>query len=219
MNAAQPLRLVVLISGSGSNLQAIIDRCADHSINATIEAVISNREGVQGLNRAAEANISHETLDHTTFENRESFDQALAKRIDNYQPDLVILAGFMRILSADFVRHYSGRMLNIHPSLLPLYQGLHTHKRALEDGVSEHGASVHFVTEELDGGPAILQAATAVDKNDTEASLAQRILILEHQIYPAVIDWYAQGRIHWEQGKGIMFDQKLLSQPLRWQGS
>jgi len=216
MSAARPLRLVVLISGSGSNLQAIIDSCAKESSQAKVVAVISNRDGVQGLTRAAKANIDQEVLDHSGFESREAFDRTLAERIDSYQADLVILAGFMRILSPDFVRHYSGRMLNIHPSLLPQFQGLHTHRRALEAGVSEHGASVHFVTEELDGGPVILQAAIAVKEGDTENTLAQRVLSVEHKIYPAVIDWFAQGRIKWDTDKGILFDQQPLRDPIRW---
>jgi len=218
MSASGKPRLVVLISGSGSNLQAIIDGCADGSIPAEVAAVISNRPGVRGLQRASDAGIAHEVLDHTGFDSREAFDTALAELIDSHAPDLVILAGFMRILTPEFVRHYNGRMLNIHPSLLPHFQGLHTHRRALEAGHQQHGASVHFVTEELDGGPVILQAAVPVQTGDDEASLAARVLEQEHKIYPEAVKWFASGRLRLDPGEGVMLDGKPLHSPVRWQG-
>ena len=203
--------IVVLISGSGSNLQAIIDA----GLDVDIRAVISNRPDVRGLERAEKAGIATAVLDHKAYEDRESFDKALAELIDQYEPDLVVLAGFMRILTPGFVRHYLGRMLNIHPSLLPKYQGLHTHRRALEANDSEHGASIHFVTEELDGGPVIVQASVPVEQGDDESTLAARVLIQEHQIYPAAIAWFAQGRLRL-QDSNVVFDNKPLNNPLKW---
>ncbi|MCK5896887.1 MAG: phosphoribosylglycinamide formyltransferase [Cocleimonas sp.] len=180
-------RIVVLISGNGSNLQAIIDTISKGEINANITQVISNKANVYGLIRAESASIDTTVIDHTHYENRELFDQALAKKIDHYSPDIVVLAGFMRILTKEFVTHYSGRLINIHPSLLPLYRGLHTHKRALQDNVSQHGASVHFVTIELDAGAVITQGIVPVKKNDTETVLAARVQTIEHIIYPHAI--------------------------------
>jgi phosphoribosylglycinamide formyltransferase-1 len=216
MNEHPSLRLVVLISGSGSNLQAIINGCADGSIDAEVAAVISNRPDVRGLQRAAEANIPAEVVDHTGYDSRAAFERALTGRIDSHRPDLVILAGFMRILTPEFVRHYAGRLLNIHPSLLPRFQGLHTHRRVLEAGDAEHGASVHFVTEELDGGPVVLQAVVPVLPGDDADRLAARVLAQEHRIYPAVIQWIAAGRVRLDAQEGVLFDGKPLPQPLRW---
>lgn len=190
-----PLPLVVLISGSGSNLQAIIDACASGQINAEIKSVISNKPDAFGLKRAQRANIPTHVLDHKLFGNRQSFDSALKKLIDGYQPELVVLAGFMRILTEEFVNHYLGRMLNIHPSLLPNFQGLNTHKRACESGVLEHGVSVHFVTPELDGGPVVNRAIIDVDSSDTAESLGKRVLEQEHKIYPEAVGWFANGRL------------------------
>jgi phosphoribosylglycinamide formyltransferase-1 len=184
MSAAPRSRLVVLISGGGSNLQAFIDAAADPAYPCEVVAVISNRAGVFGLERAARAGIPAEVLDHTAFASRDAFDAALADRIDAYAPDLVILAGFMRILTPGFVRRYAGRLLNIHPSLLPKYPGLHTHQRAIDAGDAEAGATVHLVTEELDGGPVILQARVPVLPGDTADTLAARVLVEEHRIYP-----------------------------------
>ena len=191
----QKCRAVVLISGSGSNLQTFLDAAASGDGDYTVEAVISNKADAYGLTRAQNAGVATEVLSHRDFTDRDSFDQAMIKLIDRYQPDLVILAGFMRILTPDFVRHYSGRLLNIHPSLLPKYQGLHTHQRALDAGDAEHGATVHFVTEELDGGPPILQAAVPIESGDTAETLAQRVLVQEHEIYPLAASWFAQGRL------------------------
>ncbi|WP_105103704.1 phosphoribosylglycinamide formyltransferase [Microbulbifer pacificus] len=194
-NATEKCRAVVLISGSGSNLQAFLDAAADAACDFTVEAVISNKADAYGLTRAKSAGINTEVLSHRDFADRESFDAAMTEVIDAYRPDLVILAGFMRILTPGFVRHYSGRLLNIHPSLLPKYQGLHTHQRALDAGDSEHGATVHFVTEELDGGPPIVQAVVPIEPGDTAETLAQRVLVQEHRIYTLVASWFAQGRL------------------------
>lgn len=191
----QPCNVVVLISGSGSNLQALIDSLGEDN-PARICAVISNRADAYGLTRAQNAGIATAVLDHKAFEGREAFDAALIETIDAYQPDLVVLAGFMRILSPAFVRHYAGRLLNIHPSLLPRYKGLHTHQRALEAGDGEHGCSVHFVTEELDGGPLVVQAVVPVQAGDTPEALASRVQIGEHHIYPLAVRWFAEGRLH-----------------------
>jgi phosphoribosylglycinamide formyltransferase-1 len=193
-------RLVVLVSGGGSNLQSIIDACAQQSVNAKISAVISNNPDAGGLERAAKGNIPNIALDHRTFESRESFDQALSDLIDSFAPDLVVLAGFMRILTPRFVDHYLGKMMNIHPSLLPAYPGLHTHRRAIEAGEKEAGATVHFVTPELDGGPAIIQAKVAISASDNEASLAAKVLIHEHQIYPKAIEWFCEDRLQMRSG-------------------
>lgn len=194
-NLTGKCRAVVLISGSGSNLQAFLDAAADDASEYTVEAVISNKADAYGLTRAKNAGVETEVLSHRDFADRESFDEAMIEVIDAYRPDLVILAGFMRILTPGFVRHFSGRLLNIHPSLLPKYQGLHTHQRALDAGDREHGATVHFVTEELDGGPPILQAAVSIEPGDTAESLAQKVLVQEHRIYPLVASWFAQGRL------------------------
>ncbi|WP_241569596.1 phosphoribosylglycinamide formyltransferase [Rosenbergiella collisarenosi] len=188
-------RIVVLISGSGSNLQAIIDACQIGRLNAEIVAVFSNKADAFGLQRAQRAGIATQSLAIGDYADRQAFDRALMQQIDSYQPDLIVLAGYMRILSSSFVSHYLGRLLNIHPSLLPKYPGLHTHRRALENGDSEHGVSVHFVTEQLDGGPVILQASIPVLPDDTEQDLAERLLIEEHRIYPQVIQWWVEGRL------------------------
>ena len=212
---SQPASLVVLISGSGSNLQAIIDQCANNSINASICRVISNKTDVKGLARAEDAGIATQVIDHTQYADREAFDAALIEVIDQCNPDLVVLAGFMRILTEGFVTHFKGRLINIHPSLLPKYQGLNTHQRAIDAGDSEAGASVHFVTEELDGGPVIAQAKVPVEANDTSEALAKRVLTVEHGIFPAVIGWFADKRLQLDNNQ-IMFDQKTLSQPINW---
>jgi formyltetrahydrofolate-dependent phosphoribosylglycinamide formyltransferase (EC 2.1.2.2) len=195
-----PTPIVVLISGSGSNLQAIIDQQRLGSINIDIKAVISNKSAVQGLQRAANNGIATAVIDHKQFDSREAFDKSLRDLIDGYNPGLVVLAGFMRILTPEFTNHYRGRMLNIHPSLLPKYQGLNTHQRALDAGDNEHGVSVHFVTAELDGGPVIKQARVPILDNDTADKLAARVLKEEHVLYPCVIGWFADGRLTMENG-------------------
>jgi phosphoribosylglycinamide formyltransferase-1 len=185
----------VLISGRGSNLQAILDQSRTGQLPVEIRAVISNRPQVQGLERAYRAGIETRVLDHHQYPHREAFDQALMDLIDSYTPKLVILAGFMRILTPKFIHHYKGRLLNIHPSLLPNFPGLDTHRRALQAGVREHGATVHFVTDKVDGGPIVLQARVPVYPNDTPDTLAARVLKEEHQIYPEAIRAFAAGEI------------------------
>ena len=202
--------VVVLLSGTGSNLQALIDSNDIKDSPAKIRAVISNRADAYGLQRAKDAGIDTRVLDHKAFEGREAFDAALIKVIDEFNPKLVVLAGFMRILSADFVRHYQGRLLNIHPSLLPKYKGLHTHQRALEAGDREHGCSVHFVTEELDGGPLVVQAVIPVESDDSPHSLAQRVHTQEHRIYPLAVRWFAEGRLSLDE-QGALLDGQLLA--------
>ena len=187
--------VVVLLSGTGSNLQALIDSTADDENPVRIAAVIANRSDAYGLQRAQAAGIATRVLEHGGYLGRDAFDAALMQAIDAFAPQLVVLAGFMRILTPGFVRHYHGRLLNIHPSLLPRHKGLHTHQRALEAGDTEHGCSVHFVTEELDGGPLVVQAVIPVHSQDTAASLAQRVHAQEHRIYPLAVRWFAEGRL------------------------
>jgi len=191
--------VVVLISGSGTNLQAIIDACSDNKIAGNVTAVISNKAGVYGLERAQNAQIPTHVLSHKDYDSREVYDQALIEQIDQYQPDVVVLAGFMRILTANFVSHYAGKLINIHPSLLPKYQGLDTHQRAIDAGDEEHGCSVHFVTEELDGGPVILQAKVPIFEDDDIDSLSQRVHVQEHLIYPMVVKWMCEKRLTMSQ--------------------
>ncbi|UHD16700.1 phosphoribosylglycinamide formyltransferase [Thiocapsa bogorovii] len=204
------LRVVALISGSGSNLQALMDDAA-HGQRFEIVAVISNRPDALGLERARRAGIPAEVLDHRDFAGREPYEAELRALIERYAPGLVVLAGFMRILTPAFVVHYAGRMLNIHPSLLPKFRGLHTHQRALDAEEREHGASVHFVTPELDGGPVVIQARLAIHPGEDAATLAQRVLALEHIIYPRAVGWFAQGRLRlgadgrpWLDGEPLM---------------
>lgn len=202
--------VVVLISGSGSNLQAILDHCAAGTIAGRVSAVISNKATAYGLERARAANVPALVLDHKNFADRQSYDQALIALIDQHQPDLVVLAGFMRILTAEFVAHYQGRLLNIHPSLLPKYQGLNTHQRALDAGDQVHGCSVHFVTAELDGGPVVLQAKVPVFPEDDAASVAARVHDQEHRIYPLVVRWFCQDRLQQQHDKALL-DGQILS--------
>jgi phosphoribosylglycinamide formyltransferase-1 len=204
-------RLVVLISGGGSNLQSFIDACENGSLNAEVAAVISNKVGVKGLERAAKANIPGIVIDHRAFDCREEFDENLAELIESFNPDLVVLAGFMRILTPDFVTRFLGKLINIHPSLLPAYPGLHTHQRAIDAGDKEAGATVHFVTPELDGGPSVLQARVAVKTGDSADDLAARVLGYEHQIYPQAAQWFCQGRLVMEEGLAVM-DGKALGE-------
>lgn len=205
----QPLAVVILISGGGTNLQAIIDGVQDGSLPIIIRAVISNKARTYGLERAQQAGIATAVLDHKDFAGREPFDEKLHALIENYEPNLVVLAGFMRILTDGFVEHYRGRMLNIHPALLPDFPGLHTHERALKAGVKQHGASVHFVTTEVDGGPIIIQARVAVRADDTADILAARVLKQEHRILPQAIRWFAENRLQL-QGHTVLLDDKTL---------
>ncbi|RXF02555.1 phosphoribosylglycinamide formyltransferase [Pseudoalteromonas sp. PS5] len=204
-----PTRLVVLISGSGSNLQAIIDACKSGYINGEIAAVVSNKASAYGLIRAQQAGITTEVLDHKQFASREDYDVALGQLIERFTPDLVVLAGFMRILTPYLVQKFKGKMLNIHPSLLPKYQGLNTHQRAIDANDAEHGASVHFVTEELDGGPVVCQAKVAILPSDTAESLAQRVHKQEHILYPLVVKWFSEQRLTMEAEYAV-FDNKTL---------
>lgn len=206
MTAAKPsgpLPVAVLISGRGSNLQSIID-AAHGDLPVEIRAVISNRPDAYGLERARRAGIPTRVLDHKAFADRAAFDAALRELIDSYRPGLVVLAGFMRILSPAFVEHYRGRLMNIHPSLLPEFRGLNTHERALAAGVTEHGASVQFVTTELDAGPVIIQARVPVLPDDTPDSLAARVLEQEHRIYPQAIRWFAEGRLRLQDNEVLL---------------
>ena len=202
-------RIVVLISGSGTNLQAIIDACKDAAYPGKVVGVISNKADAYGLIRAENAEINTKTVSHKAFNSRESYDKALISAIDEYNADLVVLAGFMRILTPAFVQHYQGRLLNIHPSLLPKYQGLNTHQRAIDAGDTVHGVSVHFVTEELDGGPVILQAKVPVFEGDSAEELASRVHEQEHRIYPLVIKWFCNNRLTMNGEKAVLDGQIL----------
>lgn len=213
MSSPEHLPVVVLISGAGSNLQALIDAVAQQGLPVDIRAVISNRRDAQGLQRAQRTGIATAILDHRDYADRAAFDAALQALIDGYQPGLVLLAGFMRVLTRTFVAHYQGRMLNIHPSLLPDLPGIDTHRRALASGRTVHGASVHFVTPEVDGGPVIIQARITIAPGDDAASLGARVLAAEHQIYPLAVRWFAAGRLRWCEGQ-IEFDGRVLSAPL-----
>ncbi len=203
-------RIAVLISGSGSNLQAIIDAIDSGSIQAEIVLVISNKSEAYGLTRAEKANIKTLLLQHTDYSSRNDFDQALLHKIDEHKADLVVLAGFMRILTAEFVSHYANRMLNIHPSLLPKYKGLNTHQRALAAKDEIHGCSVHFVTPELDEGPIILQSVVTVNLDETPTSLQKKVHKTEHIAYPKAIAWFCDDRLELID-KELYLDTELLS--------
>ncbi len=198
-------KIVVLISGNGSNLQAIIDACNSQIKNGEVTAVFSDKKEAYGLERARQANIDAHFINPKSVADKKQFDMELIRQIDNYRPDLVVLAGYMRILSHEFVSHYPGKILNIHPSLLPKYIGLNTHQRAIDAGDSVHGTSVHFVTEELDGGPVILQAKVPLLPKDTAATLNKRVQNQEHHIYPLVINWFVEGRLKLENNH-VMLD-------------
>jgi phosphoribosylglycinamide formyltransferase 1 len=208
------LGVVVLVSGGGSNLQALIDAGGDGRPIA-IRAVISNVPDVFALQRARAAGIPALVLDHRGFPSREAYDAALAALIDGFDPGLVLLAGFMRILTPSFVARYRGRMLNIHPSLLPKFRGLHTHRRALAAGEQVHGASVHFVTADLDGGPVVLQVEVPVLPGDDADTLAARVLKEEHRIYPCVVGWFVAGRLGLDAAGRPLLDGSVLTHPLR----
>lgn len=201
----QNLKLVILVSGYGSNLQAIIDAILQQKLTATIQAVISDNPNAYGLTRAKSASIPTKVLSPGTYTCRETYDHTLADIIADYNPDLIVLSGFMRILSDQFVQRFIGKLINIHPSLLPQYPGLNTYKRAIADGAKRHGCSVHFVIPELDAGPIIAQSALAIDVDDTIESLKQRTQKLERILYPKVIRWFAEGKvIYSERGTPIL---------------
>lgn len=207
--------LAVLISGTGRNLQAILDAVAQGRIDANMAAVISNRPEAPGLQRAAQAGVATRVVDHRDFPDREAYDAELASVLDHYAPDVIGLAGFMRILTPGFVARYQGRMFNIHPSLLPRYRGLHTHRQALAAGDKQHGASVHYVTPELDGGPVVLQGSINIHADDDEQSLAQRVMQdIELAIYPQVLAWACAGRLRLE-GNAVFMDNRRLDAPLQ----
>lgn len=211
--APQP-RILVLASGSGTNLQALIDASRERDFPGQIVAVGCNRPQAFALERAAQANIDTFVVNHKDYSSREEFDGALMAEIRRHNPDLVLLAGFMRILTTDFVRALRGTMLNIHPSLLPKYTGLNTHQRALDAGDKVHGVSIHFVTEELDGGPVIAQAEVTIDPDDTAESLAEKVQAKEHLLYPIVVRWFCEGRIQLGTDY-VLFDGELLNNPMR----
>ncbi|MDG1120820.1 MAG: phosphoribosylglycinamide formyltransferase [Glaciecola sp.] len=203
-------RIVVMISGSGSNLQTIIDQVHRSQDAAQIVCVISNKPDAYGLERAKDADIPNICVDSlAAATDRAAYDKQLIATIEEYQPDLIVLAGFMRILSDEFVNQYLGRLINIHPSLLPKYKGLNTHQRAIDNGDTEHGVSVHFVTPELDGGPVILQAKVPIFPEDSADDIAQRVQVQEHQIYPLVVRWFIQNRLIMNDGRAYM-DQQVL---------
>ena len=202
--------IVVLISGNGSNLQALIDHIEQGKIAGRVTAVIANQADAFGLQRAKDAGIPAIYIDHKAFASREQFDQQMCQAIDEYAPDLIVLAGFMRILSSQFVQHYQGRMLNIHPSLLPKYKGLNTHQRAIDQGDTEHGASVHFVTPDLDDGPVVLQSKVPVFAQQNASELASRVQEQERQMYPLVVNWFCQGRLVMKNNKAYL-DGEILT--------
>jgi phosphoribosylglycinamide formyltransferase-1 len=210
--------LVVLISGSGSNLQAIINAIKNAELDAEIKAVISNKATAKGLQRAAKENIKTHVIDHKQFDSREDFDQAMIEIIDPVKPELIILAGFMRILSKHFIEHYPHRLINIHPSLLPKYKGLNTHQQAIDNHDSKHGASVHYVSHELDSGPVVIQAEVPVRASDNTKTLASRVLTEEHNIYPMVIKMHIEGRLTFDKNQ-LKLDNKPLSEPLLWKNN
>ena len=203
-------RVAILISGSGSNLQAFIDQVQNGRLDLDIVTVVSNQADAFGLERAAKANIPTRLIDHRDFAERELFDRAVASRLDALDIDLVILAGFMRILSPWFVQHFAGRILNIHPALLPAYPGLDTHQRVLDAGEQWHGSTVHFVTEELDGGPLIFQGRITVNANENAAELAARVQTVEHQIYPQVAAMFASGQLRFRDNQAMLGDDNLV---------
>jgi len=215
--------IVILISGRGSNMVALIDAAASGALPVRVAAVLANRPDAKGLEVAAAAGVVTRVVDHRLYADRESFDAAMAEAIDAYSPDLVVLAGFMRILSDGFVAHYEGRLINIHPSLLPSFPGLHTHQRVLDDGVRVHGCTVHFVTPTLDHGPIVVQAAVPVLDGDDATVLAARVLEQEHRIYPLAVRWFAEGRLRLEDGRVRLdapqeYASCLISPQVTWRG-
>ena len=208
-----PCKTAILISGSGTNLQAFIDRVASGDLALELSVVFSNRPDAYGLVRAEKAGIPTFCIEHGGFTDRESFDHAVTAKLDEWQPQLIVLAGFMRILSPAFVDHYEGRILNIHPALLPKYPGLNTHQRVLDAGDEWHGSTVHFVTEELDGGPRILQGRLRVDPSESPDELQHRVQAIEHRIYPEAAGLVGSGRVKFRDGK-TWLDGEIADEPL-----
>jgi phosphoribosylglycinamide formyltransferase-1 len=213
LNTAPQQPIVILISGRGSNMHALINRSRQRGAPYVVSHVFSDRADAPGLVAARDCAIPVRALPSAKGADRATYDRALADAIDEVSPSLIVLAGFMRILTAQFVQRFAGKILNIHPSLLPKYPGLHTHRRAIEAGDKLHGATVHFVTEELDDGPRIIQARVAVATDDTEDSLAMRVLAQEHRIYPLAVSWFCEGRLRYQAGKALM-DGRPLSEPI-----
>ena len=207
------MKAAILVSGSGTNLQSFIDQVEDKRIDLDIAIVFSNRSDAYGLTRAKNAGLKTVCIEHGDFEDRETFDRAVAAALDTFETELIILAGFMRILSPWFVQHFEGKILNIHPALLPRYPGLHTHARVLETGDTHHGSTIHFVTEELDGGPGILAGRIAVTPGETTSELQARVQAVEHQIYPQAAQLFATGRVLYKDGHTWM-DGQILDSPV-----
>ncbi len=209
---ASESKTAILISGSGTNLQAFIDAVDSGDLNLDLAVVFSNNPNAYGLERAEQAGIPTACIQHVDFQDREAFDRAVIAELDRFEPDLLILAGFMRILSPAFVAHYAGKILNIHPALLPLYPGLNTHQRVLDAGDQWHGSTVHFVTDKLDGGPGILQGRLAVDPLESREELAARVQSVEHQIYPQAASWVGSGKVQFRNGASYV-DGKRTDEP------
>ncbi len=210
---SEPPRLAILISGNGSNLQSIIDAIEKGFLRASISLVVSNNPDAYGLTRATRHGIATRVLDHRDFANREAFDEALREILDAVSPDLIVLAGFMRILGRAFIDAFPGRILNIHPSLLPAYKGLNTHQRALDNQETRHGVSIHLVTAELDDGPVLLQGSYPIEPGDIAEDLQRKGHRLEHQMYPQLLQWFSDNRIHIDQGT-VYFEQQPLKAPI-----
>jgi phosphoribosylglycinamide formyltransferase-1 len=210
---AKRCKTAILISGSGTNLQAFIDAVKDGDLDLDLTVVFSNNPEAHGLERAEAAGIPTACIQHSDYPDRESFDQAVIAELDRFEPDLLILAGFMRILSRPFVAHYAGKILNIHPALLPLYPGLNTHQRVLDSGDEWHGSTVHFVTEELDRGPCVLQGRLAVRQGETAKQLEKRVQAVEHQIYPQAASWVGCGKVKFKNGQ-CWVDGNLSEEPV-----
>ena len=208
-----PLRLGILISGRGSNMEAVARACSEKRINAIVGVVISDREDAGGIDVARNLGIQTVVVSRKSFADRATFESALSDQIEAHRAEVIVLAGFMRVLSPEFTERYAGRLINIHPALLPKHRGLHTHSRVLEAKDAEHGASVHFATAELDGGPVVLQSRLSVRPNETESALAARVLATEHVILPTVLGWMAEGRLSWRDGKGWL-DGRALDAPI-----
>lgn len=211
-------RLAILISGRGSNMEAFLAACRDGTLDADVALVASNRPNALGLQTASAAGIPTVVVNHQEFENREQFDQALGDQVASVQPDLVVLAGFMRVLTPFFVDRFADRLMNIHPSLLPKYPGLNTHQRAIDAGDTETGATVHYVNGELDGGPAIIQARVPIHEHDSADDLAKRILPCEHQIFPLAAQWHVSGRLKLLDGKALLDGEVLPATGFYWAG-